>query len=299
MADQAGISIMPARLASLRQSQAVEPKADRPLAIAALAGSPASMSFATSAAGASAPYATTSAVASHRGAVRPINEDAVLDAASVGLWAVADGVGGADAGDRASMAVVETLALIPHPRHAADLLASTRAAIEDVNRRLIAESRRLESSRGIASTVVCLMIFENRFFCMWAGDSRLYRWRDRQIEQISRDHSEVQRLVDSGAISPADAPGHPLAHVITGAVGIEPVLQLDCIEGDVRPGDRFLLCSDGLNRVVSDSEIGLVIGLVSPKEAVHHLIQMALDRGAPDNVSVAAISLAGADPAHG
>ncbi|HTW50910.1 MAG TPA: protein phosphatase 2C domain-containing protein [Stellaceae bacterium] len=289
---------MPARLASLSHLQAVEPKPHRPV-IAALAGSPSSKPFAEPCAVTLTRPTITSAVATHRGGVRPINEDAVLDAASVGLWAVADGVGGADAGDRASMAVVETLALVPRPERAADLLASVRAVLEDVNRRLIAESRRLGSSRGIASTVVCLMVVENRFFCMWAGDSRLYRWRDRQIEQVSRDHSEVQRLVDSGAISAADAPLHPLAHVITSAVGIEPVLRLDCVEGDVRPGDRFLLCSDGLNRVVTDAEIGLVIGLVNPKEAVNHLIQMALDRGAPDNVSVAAISIAGADPAHG
>jgi serine/threonine protein phosphatase PrpC len=298
MADHAEISVMPARLANLSHSQAVQPEADRPV-IAALAGTSSSKPLAEPAAVTPARLAIASAVATHRGGVRPINEDAVLDAASVGLWAVADGVGGADAGDRASMAVVETLALVPQPERAADILASARAALDHVNRRLIAESRRIGSSRGIASTVVCLMIFEDRFFCMWAGDSRLYRWRDRRIEQVSRDHSEVQRLVDSGAISAADVARHPLAHVITSAVGVEPVLRLDCVEGDARLGDRFLLCSDGLNRVVSDAEIGLVLGLVSPKEAVNHLIQMALDRGAPDNVSVAAISLAGADPAHG
>jgi serine/threonine protein phosphatase PrpC len=294
MTNDTGISLLPTRLNNLRHAQAVEPEAGRPT-IAVLAGSPKPAPVAAP----SPRLGATSATATHRGAVRPINEDAVLNAASVGLWAVADGVGGADAGDRASMAVVETLALVPRPERAAELLASVRAALEDVNRRLIAESRRLGSSRGIASTIVCLMIFEDRFFCIWAGDSRLYRWRNRQFEQLSRDHSEVQKLVDSGAVSAADAPRHPLAHVITGAIGIEPMLRLDCVEGDVRPGDRFLLCSDGLTRVVSDAEIGLVVGLVSPDEAVHHLIQITLDRGAPDNVSVVAIKVDGADPAHG
>lgn len=297
MTTRAGTTLLPSRLASLWQSRAAEPEAGRPV-IAALAGSPAPAPVAPAAMSLAQP-AVVSAAATHRGVVRSLNEDAVLDAGTVGLWAVADGVGGADAGDRASMAIVETLALVPHPARAAELLSSTRAALEDVNRRLIAESRRIGSSRGIASTVVCLMIFEDRFYCMWAGDSRLYRWRDRKLQQISRDHSEVQNLVDSGAVAAADAGRHPLAHVITNAVGIEPMLRLDCVEGDVRSGDRFLLCSDGLTRVVGDSEIGLVVGLIGPDEAVDHLIQMTLDRGAPDNVSVVAIKVADADPAHG
>jgi serine/threonine-protein phosphatase Stp1 len=297
MTSRAETLLLPSRLATLLQPQAGEPEAGRP-AIAALVGSPAFPPV-PSVHRVPSPPAFVSAAVSHRGVVRSLNEDAVLDAATIGLWAVADGVGGADAGDRASMTIVQTLALMPRPAGAADLVASTRAALEDVNRRLIAESQRIGSSRGIASTVVCLMIFEDRFFCMWAGDSRLYRWRDRQFQQISRDHSKVQELIDSGAVAAADAARHPLANVITGAVGIEPMLRLDCVEGDIEPGDRFLLCSDGLTRVVGDAEIALVVGLLNPDDAVNRLIQMTLERGAPDNVSVAAIKVAEADPAHG
>jgi serine/threonine protein phosphatase PrpC len=240
--------------------------------------------------------AVVSATASHRGLVREVNEDAVLDAAPVGLWAVADGVGGADAGDRASMAIVETLLLVPKPVNAADLLATTRAALDDINRRLLAESRGEGSARGIASTVACLLIADERFFCLWAGDSRLYRWRDGQFRQISRDHTEVQALIDQGTITAAEAAGHPSANTITHAVGIEPVLRLDCVEADVRADDRFLLCTDGLSKVLSDAEIALVVELLDPTEAVTRLIRMALDRGAPDNVSVVAIKLSQAGP---
>ena len=239
-----------------------------------------------------------SAAATHRGLVRSINEDAVLDAAPVGLWVIADGVGGADAGDRASMAVIETLALVPQPANAADFLATTRAALEDVNRRLLAEARQAASARGMASTVVCLLIADGRYFCLWAGDSRLYHWRERQLRQVTRDHTEVQSLIDGGLITAAEATRHPAANMITHAVGIEPVLRFDCVEDDLQPGDRFLLCSDGLTKVVSDAEIALVVELLAPGEAVNQLIRMALDRGAPDNVSVVAIRVAEADPAH-
>jgi serine/threonine-protein phosphatase Stp1 len=237
-----------------------------------------------------------SAAGTHRGLVRELNEDAVLDAAPVGLWAVADGVGGADAGDRASMAIVETLSLVPRPAGAADLLATARAALDDVNRHLLGESRRTGSVRGIASTVACLLIADARFFCLWAGDSRLYRWRQRQLQQISRDHTQVQSLVDHGVLTAEEAIGHPNANAITHAVGIEPVLRLDCVEDAVVSGDRFLLCSDGLTKVVSDAEIALVIELLAPREAVKQLIQMALDRGAPDNVSVVAVAVADNEP---
>jgi serine/threonine protein phosphatase PrpC len=234
-----------------------------------------------------------SAAGTHRGLVREVNEDAVLDAAPVGLWAVADGVGGADAGDRASMAVVKTLSMVPYLSNGAALLAKTRAALDTANRQLLGESCRTGSTRGIASTVVCLLIADTRFYCLWAGDSRLYRARGRHFEQISRDHTQLQALVDRGVLTAAETVGHPNANAITHAVGIDPTLRLDCVEDAVIPGDRFLLCSDGLTKVVSDAEIALVIELLAPRQAIKQLIQMALDRGAPDNVSVVAVAVAG------
>jgi serine/threonine protein phosphatase PrpC len=223
------------------------------------------------------------------GLVRTVNEDAVLDFSEIGLWAVADGVGGADAGDHASRLIVDTLGATPAPISGAGFLLGVRRSLEMVNRQLRIEATAGRRDRVIASTVVCLLFFERWFCCLWAGDSRLYRVRDGRIAQMTRDHSEVQLLVDHGVILGEEARRHPRANVITRAVGAEDVLQLEALEDMLRPGDAFLLCTDGLTKVVDDREIAAALSTLSPAETVRGLIQMTLDRGAPDNVSVAAI----------
>jgi len=224
----------------------------------------------------------------HVGLVRSVNEDAILGFSAIGLWVVADGVGGADVGDRASQLIVRSLGNLPGPASAAGFLAEVRYSLEQVNRQLRAEAAARGRGRLIASTVVCLL-FEGRFCCVWAGDSRIYRLRNNRFEQITHDHSEVQSLIDYGLISAEEARHHPSANVITRAVGAEDALHLDTVEGPIEPGDAFLLCSDGLTKVVDDAEIGAVLSSLSPSEVVRQLIQLTLDRGAPDNVSVAAV----------
>ena len=230
--------------------------------------------------------------ATHAGMVRSVNEDAVLDRGDIGLWAVADGVGGAYAGDLASRHIIDSLGMIAAPATASGFLGDVRRSLEDANRHLRAEPNAGGEDRVIASTVVCLLFFGRRFCCVWAGDSRLYRLRAGTLEQITHDHSEVQLLLDYELISVAEARRHPRANVITRAVGAEDVLQLDAVDGTIEPGDAFLLCSDGLTKLVEDSEIGASLARFSAADAVCHLIQTTLDRGAPDNVSVAAIKIA-------
>jgi serine/threonine-protein phosphatase Stp1 len=225
----------------------------------------------------------------HVGLVRKVNEDAVLDLSDVGLWAVADGVGGADAGDRASKLIVDSLSNLRSPQSAAGFFHDVRQLLEMVNHRLRTEAAADGEDRVIASTVVCLLFFEGWFCCVWAGDSRIYRMHEDRFEQITHDHSEVQSLVDYGLISSEEARTHPSANIITRAVGAEDALQLDAVQGEIEPGDAFLLCSDGLTKVVEDWEIGATLSALSPIETVQRLIEMTLDRGAPDNVSVAAI----------
>jgi serine/threonine-protein phosphatase Stp1 len=225
----------------------------------------------------------------HVGLVRKINEDAVLDLSGIGLWAVADGVGGADAGDRASRLIVDSLSELADPESAAGFFHDVRQSLESVNRRLRTEAADAGDNRLIASTVVCLLFFEGWFCSVWAGDSRIYRLRGDHFEQITHDHSEVQSLIDYGLISSEEARSHPSANIITRAVGAEDALQLDAVQGEIEPGDAFLLCSDGLTKVVDDREIGAILTALSPAEAVRRLIETTLDRGAPDNVSVAAI----------
>jgi serine/threonine protein phosphatase PrpC len=239
--------------------------------------------------------AIDSAAATHCGLVRPVNEDAILDRAQIGLWAVADGVGGADAGDRASQSIIASLSHLPAAADGFELLERTRQSLLEVNARLCREAHCANSGRAIASTVVCLLISCDRFYCLWAGDSRLYRLRAGQLEQISRDHSEVQSLVEYGLITAEEARHHPGANRITRAVGADYVLELECADGEVQPGDLFLLCSDGLTKVVDDAEIAEVLGRLAPAETIECLISTTLDRGAPDNVSIAAIRTAAAE----
>src|SRR5689334_18469889 len=136
-------------------------------------------------------YAST-----HVGLVRKVNEDAILDRSEIGLWVVADGVGGGYAGDWASGLIVASLAKLPMPVDAIGFVEDVRRSLDEVNRRLRAESVASGDGRVIASTVVCLLHFERRYCCLWAGDSRLYRLRAGNLEQLTRDHSEVQLLLD-------------------------------------------------------------------------------------------------------
>jgi serine/threonine protein phosphatase PrpC len=232
--------------------------------------------------------------ATHVGRIRAVNEDAILDLGEVGLWAVADGVGGADAGDHASQLIVQSLGGTREPASAAAFLADVRQSLERANRQLREEAAATGRGRLIASTIVCLLFFGDRYCCVWAGDSRIYRLRGGRLEQLTHDHSEVQSLVDYGLITAEEARRHPNANVITRAVGAEDTLQLDAVEGAIEAGDAFLLCSDGLTKVVDDWEIAAALDNYSPTDAVRHLIQTTLERGAPDNVSVAAVKTTGA-----
>jgi serine/threonine protein phosphatase Stp1 len=241
-------------------------------------------------------FSIDAAAATHIGLVRRRNEDAILERGEIGLFAVADGVGGGDAGDRASRLIVESLARIRPPAGYRDFVGEVRTALAEVNRRLRVEAAALGSTRSIASTVVVLLLFDRSFCCLWAGDSRIYRLQKGRFERLTRDHSEVERLLERGLITAEEARRHPLANMITRAVGADPTLALDAVEGGVEAGDAFLLCSDGLNRVVADGEIERVLSRHGAAEVVNVLIQATLAGGAPDNVSVLAVKLRACDP---
>jgi serine/threonine protein phosphatase PrpC len=240
------------------------------------------------------PALTVSAYAeTHVGAVRKINEDSILDLGEIGLWVVADGVGGADAGDFASQLVVSSLSAVSGPSDAQNFQQEVLTVLEAVNRRLREEAASNGTDRIIASTVVCLLFFDGHYCCIWAGDSRIYRLRGDRFEQMTHDHSEVQSLLDFGLITVEEARQYPNANVITRAVGAEDSLSLDVTHGTIEPGDAFLLCSDGLTKVAEDWEIGAVLGSLPAEEAVRRLIHTTLERGGPDNVSVVAVKIGG------
>jgi serine/threonine-protein phosphatase Stp1 len=222
----------------------------------------------------------------HVGLRRKVNEDSMLVRTERGLWAVADGMGGHDAGDVASASVAKALLHLPVVYDLDDLVESAIAALQAVNAELIQIAAAEHDSRTIGSTVVGLAIADGQYRCFWAGDSRAYRVRGEQIVQLTRDHSLVQDLVDAGMLSPQEAENHPNASVITRAVGVVEVLKVDTASGDARAGDLFLLASDGLTRLVDDSELVAELTSSPPAEAVENLIETVLSRGAPDNVTV-------------
>ena len=221
-----------------------------------------------------------SVVRTHVGCRRRLNEDAVLASPERRLWAVADGMGGHEAGEVASAMVVEALSQCPDGAEAA------LAALTEVNARLIEMGRTGGDSRTIGSTVVGLVANSTRFTCFWAGDSRAYRLRDGTLTRLTRDHSLVQELVDGGMISEGEAESHPNANIITRAVGVSEELQVDTVSGDVSIGDLFLLASDGLTRLVSDDELSAELRNGDIESMADSLLRLVLDREAPDNVSL-------------
>jgi len=225
-----------------------------------------------------------SAIRSHVGRRRKINEDAVLGRPDLGLWAVADGMGGHDAGEVASAMVVDGLGACPPGLSLDDRTTAAREVLKAVAARLAALGAEGPSRRTIGSTVVALLAGPDAFACLWAGDSRAYRARRGAIAQLTCDHSLVQELVDAGEIAAADAAAHPNANIITRAVGAG-ALDLDCVTGDLRPGDAFLLASDGLTRLMSEAELLDALQAADLDAAADGLIDACLERGAPDNVS--------------
>ena len=230
----------------------------------------------------------TSACRSDVGKLRKVNEDACLDLPERGLWAVADGMGGHDAGDVASHMVVQALQDVP--RH-----GTLGGTVDDVRQRLTRanEQLRLEAMARnrpvVGTTVAVLMAYEQHYVYLWAGDSRVYLYRDRRLRQLSRDHSRVEQLIALGVLRREEAENHPQSNVVTRAVGAADALDLDAEIQETRAGDRFLLCSDGLTKELNDDAIAPLLGMDDPAVCADGLVQAALDRGGRDNVTVVVV----------
>ena len=220
------------------------------------------------------------------GVRRKHNEDAIISRPEAGLWAVADGMGGHEAGDVASKLVTEALSGIPRAENFSVFVDQVEDALLTANHALREHAAREFAGRMMGSTVVVMTADQGYGACIWAGDSRLYQLRDGELQQISRDHSQVQKLVDAGVLSEEEAESHPNANVITRAIGGSPDLVLDVVLFDIRPGDRFLLCSDGLYNEVDKADLAAGMAVEDVEAAARQLLTGALDAGARDNVSV-------------
>lgn len=221
------------------------------------------------------------------GPARSSNEDAFLERPDLGLWAVADGLGGHADGALASRMVVEDLDRIRPTGDPRSLLAAVEASLAATHGRLFARARDEELS---ASTVVVLLVAERHWAILWAGDSRGYLLRAGRLELLSHDHSHVQELVDRGLLAAEAAKAHPYAHQITRAVGVGERLALDTGSGSAEPGDVFLLCTDGLSGVLD--EAAMAAELHHPAvEAAARLVARALEAGSTDNVTAVVVAL--------
>ncbi|WP_394203328.1 PP2C family protein-serine/threonine phosphatase [Shewanella waksmanii] len=223
---------------------------------------------------------------SHRGTVREINEDACLELTHLGVWVVADGMGGHAAGDVASQLVIdviqESLSHCTPEQVSQALLVS---ALEESNRRLRQMSEQQFAGKIAGSTVVILWIHQHQYHLMWAGDSRGYLFRGNELKQITKDHSQVNDMVDEGVLLPEEAEQHPLANVITRAVGVDDYLLVDIKQGTLVNNDIFLLCTDGLNKELTDNEIANAIQPGNIIDSGMALIHSSLVRHAKDNVT--------------
>ncbi|MCK7593268.1 PP2C family protein-serine/threonine phosphatase [Pseudomarimonas salicorniae] len=223
---------------------------------------------------------------SHVGLRREHNEDTYYGDADLGLWLVADGMGGHEFGEVASALARETI--VSEVRGGRSLAEAIRLADQEILR----QSQRRAEALPMGTTIAAVLVRDNRFEVGWVGDSRAYLWNG-ELRQVSQDHSYVQELIEQGAITPEQARTHPHRNVVTQALGVtDPSsLKIETISGEFKPGMQLLLCSDGLTEEVDDAQIARLLSRddLTAQECVEQLIMAALDGGGSDNVTVVLI----------
>jgi serine/threonine protein phosphatase PrpC len=236
---------------------------------------------------------TISAGLTHRGHVRQVNEDAFLEVPDKGLWLVADGMGGHDAGDVASNMIAETLRSTPVSGSLSDRLDQIEDALDQINNRLLQRSQSNDGKKHIIGSTLAMLVIENNHLgvLLWAGDSRIYRLRNNNLVQMSSDHSQVETYIRQGLITREEAKKHPERHIITRAVGSQEELYMEADLCELSSGDRYLLCSDGLTRHIDDHEIADYLKQGTPEDVCKKLVDLILDRGARDNVTVVVVEI--------
>ncbi|MFM0501530.1 PP2C family protein-serine/threonine phosphatase [Paraburkholderia caffeinilytica] len=223
------------------------------------------------------------------GNVRRCNEDAILVREDLGLWVVADGIGGHTAGGYASARIVERLGALTRSGDVSDFISAIEDSLQQVNAELRAAAA-AQQVDVIGSTVALLVHAPAFMLCGWVGDSRVYVHEEGELTQLTRDHvyDEPCDITHAGALC-APAAG---AGVLTRAVGVEPTLFVDWAVARSRPGMQFLLCSDGINKELSDAELaGACRESHSPQQLVDHLVALSLGRRGRDNISAVIVRL--------
>jgi len=220
-----------------------------------------------------------------------VNEDAHLDAREQNLWVVADGMGGHSYGDEASKSIIDQLISF---RFEADMTGN----VEDIKTRLAYAHDACRSHANgqlMGSTVAAFFAHDPYAFFIWAGDSRIYRFRSNQLEQMTEDHSLVQELVSIGELRKEDMDKHPSSHIITRAIGVHSELELEQRYALIEPGDRYLICSDGLYKDMTEAEITERMRYATIDQCLDSLIDLALERGGTDNTTAIIVQAERAD----
>lgn len=227
---------------------------------------------------------------SDAGKAREHNEDSMLDEPDMGLWVVADGMGGHQKGEIASQMIVESLNRVDTGVPLDRLIDDVEDELIGINAALLDKARKSKERQTIGSTVVGMLAYDKFCVFFWAGDSRLYRLRERALRQLTTDHSQVELYIERGLISRREAAFLPQNNMIVRAVGATPRLCLDFDIQEICAPERYMLCSDGLNKHVDDMKIQEVLGREKNAEsACRTLVKLALDGGGLDNVTVIVI----------
>ena len=234
----------------------------------------------------------------HVGRMRRGNEDTFVVDSERGLFLVADGMGGHAAGEVASAIAAESVggALregigrgLQADELAQVMVESFRAADRAIAEHVAAHP----ATHGMGTTATaCVLCTDGTYRIGHVGDSRAYLLRDEALAQVTRDHTWVQREVDEGRLTPAGARRHRLSHILTRALGADPLDAPDLLGGELRPGDLLMLCSDGLTGMLSDRQLGRILSIPStPEEHVDRLIRAANARGGRDNITAVVVEI--------
>jgi protein phosphatase len=234
------------------------------------------------------PIRWTSASRSHTGLVRKVNEDACLEQPERGVWAVADGMGGHTLGEFASRLAIKSLSDLPAAQSLEHYADAAQERLQGANRRLRAEAV-LRDVQVIGTTIVALLASGRRCACLWAGDSRIYRYRAGVLQLLTRDHSQLEDARAQVPSSPDDTLLRPPSNVITRALGAADTLEIERSVVEVLDGDVFMLCSDGLSNEVGEAAMERALLPGHCPQAAQALIDLALARGGRDNITTVVV----------
>lgn len=220
-----------------------------------------------------------------KGLKRLHNEDAFYTSDEKGIWVVADGMGGHNAGDFASQSLMQAIHSFT-PSNSIEVTAKNiEQVVQDINLNLIEKAADIANGTVIGATLAMLIVNENEGVLLWAGDSRIYRIRSGEMEQLTHDHSLVNDMIKQGTIKQEEADKHPESNKITRAVGYNKNLELDYRKLSIRADDRYIICSDGLTKELSDKDILSIANHGSTNDTNTELMQQALDAGGRDNIT--------------